>query len=285
MSAHLPSDNHVHTQWSWDTGTGASMEGSCRRAIELGLPAVAFTEHVDFTRWGADDRPPPAEDALFDGPVTIGMRERVQPLDVEGYLADVERCRDRFGSSLRILAGIEAGEPHLFAGSLAAVLAQGPFDRILGSLHSVVDGDRLIHADRLFGTVPADDVMRRYFTTLLELVSGSEAFQVLAHCDYPRRYWPASTDGEYDEGKYEEEYRSVFRVLASSGRALEFNTRSPLASSTLIGWWREEGGDAVSFGSDSHYPLRVGARFDLAVDIVEAAGFKPGRDRYDFWRS
>ncbi len=54
---------------------------------------------------------------------------------------------------------------------------------------------------------------------------------------------------------------------------------------TLIGWWREEGGDAVSFGSDSHHPLRVGARFDLAVDIVEAAGFKPGRDRYDFWRS
>jgi histidinol-phosphatase (PHP family) len=31
-------------------------------------------------------------------------------------------------------------------------------------------------------------------------------------------------------------------------------------------------------------PLRVGALFDVAVDIVTAAGFRPGRDEYDFWR-
>ena len=29
------------------------MEDTCRRAVEVGLPAVAFTEHVDFTDWGA----------------------------------------------------------------------------------------------------------------------------------------------------------------------------------------------------------------------------------------
>ena len=30
---------------------------------------------------------------------------------------------------------------------------------------------------------------------------------------------------------------------------------------------------------------RVGDRFKLAVDIVEQAGFRPGRDPYDFWRA
>ena len=54
----LPPDNHVHSQFSWDTGANASMEQTCRRAVALGLPAVAFTEHVDFTEWGSDDRPP-----------------------------------------------------------------------------------------------------------------------------------------------------------------------------------------------------------------------------------
>jgi histidinol-phosphatase (PHP family) len=49
-------------------------------------------------------------------------------------------------------------------------------------------------------------------------------------------------------------------------------------------WWWEEGGDAVSFGSDAHQPLRVGEDFDVAVDIAQAAGFRPGRDLYDFWR-
>jgi histidinol-phosphatase (PHP family) len=51
-----------------------------------------------------------------------------------------------------------------------------------------------------------------------------------------------------------------------------------------VRWFREEGGEAVSFGSDAHQPTAVGQRFDLAVDIVEAAGFRPGRDRFDFWR-
>jgi histidinol-phosphatase (PHP family) len=28
----------------------------------------------------------------------------------------------------------------------------------------------------------------------------------------------------------------------------------------------------------------VGDKFKLAVDVVEAAGFRPGHDRFDFWR-
>ena len=44
----LPIDGHVHTEWSWDAPTG-SMERSCARALEVGLPAIAFTEHVDHT--------------------------------------------------------------------------------------------------------------------------------------------------------------------------------------------------------------------------------------------
>jgi histidinol-phosphatase (PHP family) len=272
----LPADNHVHSEFSWDTGVNASMEGACRRAVEVGLPAIAFTEHVDFTGWGADDHPP-------SGEPTIASRERVVPLDVDGYLANIERCRDRF-PELRILSGIETGEPHHFEGSVAAVLRQGRFDRVLGSLHSIVHDGRLVFVDRVYEYRPADSVVRDYFGELLRLVEGSGAFQVLAHCDFPRRNWPKHREGEYPEADFEEEYRTVFRALAASGRALELNTTSPLASVAQIRWWFEEGGGAVSFGSDAHVPLRVGAQFDLAVNIVEAAGFRPGRDEYDFWR-
>ena len=57
------------------------------------------------------------------------------------------------------------------------------------------------------------------------------------------------------------------------------NTTSPLASVDQVRWFHEEGGEAVSFGSDAHQPAAVGQQFDLAVDVVEAAGFRPGRDR------
>lgn len=60
MDGMLPPDNHVHSEWSWDTPAAASMEQACRRAVEIGLPAVAFTEHLDFTAWGSGDAAGPA---------------------------------------------------------------------------------------------------------------------------------------------------------------------------------------------------------------------------------
>ena len=106
------------------------MRLACARAVEIGLPGLAFTEHVDFTQWSQQDS---AELARPSGtavvpPARIAARPRVAPLDVEGYLADLARCREEF-PDLRILSGIEAGEPHLFPASVAAVLAAGDFER------------------------------------------------------------------------------------------------------------------------------------------------------------
>lgn len=259
------------------------MQLACARAVELGLPGLAFTEHVDFTEYSRADSAELADHPV-PRPTRLADRPRVAPLNVEGYQADLARCREEF-PDLRILSGIEAGEPHLFPASVAAVLSAGTFQRVLGSLHGIdVDGTLTGVNKALFRNLDAREVMRRYFTELVVLIGGSSVFNVLAHCDYPRRYWPTERIGGYLESDFEEEYRAVFATLASSGRALEINTRSPLSSINLMRWWWQEGGDAVSFGSDAHQPFRVGEHFDLAVDVVEAAGFKPGRDRFDFWR-
>jgi histidinol-phosphatase (PHP family) len=203
------------------------------------------------------------------------------PIDVEGYWAEITECRERF-PELRIWSGVETGEPHLFAASVAAHLRNSPVDRVLGSLHSLSMDGRLVGVGRLL-YIDEDATMRRYLGEVVTMIESSDVFQVLAHVDFPRRYWPSGQD-RYVEKDYEEEYRAVFRALASTGRALEVNTSSPLASIDQVRWFREEGGDAISFGSDAHQPTSVGQRFDLAVDIVEAAGFRPGRDRFDFWR-
>jgi histidinol-phosphatase (PHP family) len=252
------------------------MVRACEQAIAVGLPSVAFTEHLEFVSGGEGDAITGlAADARWSG--------RIKPLDVTGYLAMIEECRERF-PGLRILAGLEAGEAHLFAGSAAAVIRARSWDRVLGSLHAIPHEGRLVAADALFARLPQDEVMMTYFAELVRLIEGSDMFEVLAHPDFPRRYWPGGPH-LYQEGPYEEGYRAVFRTLAASGRVLEINTKSPLSSVDLIGWWRQEGGRAVSFGSDAHLPGRVGARFKLAVDIVEAAGFRPGRDQHDFWRA
>jgi histidinol-phosphatase (PHP family) len=252
------------------------MMRSCEQAVSIGLPAIAFTEHLEFTSGAAGD-------AIAAVATDHRWWGRIKPLDVAGYMASIEECRQRF-RGLRILAGVEAGESHLFAASAAAIVRGHAFQRVLGSLHAVPYRGRLVSADALFGEMPDDDVMRYYFTELVTLITDSDLFQVLAHLDFPRRYWPKGPH-LYREDVFEEEYRVVLRALASSGRVLEVNTKSPLASVDQIRWWREEGGTAVSFGSDAHLPRRVGDRFKLAVDIVESAGFRAGRDPYDFWRT
>ncbi len=271
----LPLDNHVHTEWSWDAPREASMVRSCEQALAAGLPGVAFTDHLDFTTWidgdqiGAENLDP-------------HRYARMHLLDIPGYLATLEDCRQRY-PDLRIFSGVEIGEAHLWAASATAAVASAGVDRILGSLHAIPCEGRLTAADDLFQRMPAGDVMRGYFAELLRLVQTSDVFQVLAHLDFPRRMWPRAA-GPYEERAFEAEYRAVLRALAASDRVLEVNTKSPLVSAGLLRWWREAGGRAVSFGSDAHQPWRVGDKFKLAVDVVEAAGFRAGRDRFDFWR-
>ena len=274
-SSLLPMDNHVHTEWSWDASGEASMARSCEQALAAGLPAVAFTDHLDFTT-AIEGDPIQAEH------VNPRPYARMRMLDVPGYLAKLAECRERY-PDLRILSGAEIGEAHMWAASAQEVVARAGFDRVLGSLHALPFAGQLTATDVLFRQLPAAEVMRLYFAEVVRLIEGSGVFEVLAHLDFPRRMWPAGA-GPYDEHDFEPEYRAVLAVLAASDRVLEVNTKSPLVSVDLVRWWREAGGKVVSFGSDAHQPWRVGDKFKLAVDVVEAAGFGRGRDRFDFWR-
>ena len=241
------------------------MERSCVRALEIGLSAIAFTEHADW--------------AL--------VHKGQHPVDIAGYLDAVDRCRVKF-PGLRILTGIELGEPHWFPKETAAILAAGPIDQVLGSVHS-------IHLDG--GTVDASQfrsregidfpaAVREYFGEVLLLVESGQPFEVLAHLDYPKRYW---LDGAapYREKDYEAEIRAILRAAARTGRVLEVNTtrgHTLCPDLTVVRWWRELGGQAVQYGSDAHQPDKVAEGFNVATQMVESAGFKPAKDPLSLWR-
>jgi len=163
----LPADSHVHTEWSWDAPDG-SMERTCARAVEIGLPAVAFTEHADYTTW----------------PVTASdLDERLQPLiasdgtltppelNLTGYLECLQRCRDRF-PDLRIISGVELGEPHWHSGVVATLLDAGHFDRVLGSLHSLPIGPQFFEMPELYRRRPATEVVRDYLAEIPRLIAA-----------------------------------------------------------------------------------------------------------------
>jgi histidinol-phosphatase (PHP family) len=259
----------VHTQFSWDAPRG-DMEATCRRAVEIGLPAVAFTEHADFGSGGG--------------------HRGYHPLDVSAYWREVERCRSLF-PGLRVLSGVELGEPHRFPAEAAAVLAAGRPDRVLGSVHCIPRDGVLtdVSVDGVLTPERAADAVDTYFAELLALVESAQPFDVLAHLDYPKRYWPHG-GLPYDEEDHEEAIRAVLRAAAARGAVLEVNTtrgaepsRGLCPGPAVLGWWVEAGGRAVSLGSDAHQPERIAGGFALAAEMIEAAGFRPNDDPAGYW--
>lgn len=257
-------DHHVHTEWSWDTDRG-SMELSCQWAMNVGLPSIAFTEHADWSR---------GSDAVVNLP---------------GYLECVERCRAAY-PNLKILTGIELGEPHHHPEQVRAILAVAPLDKVLGSVHFIRWGDEAADASEsgFLKAAVVKDMFRGYLTDVKAMVESDQPFDVLAHLDYPKRYWPQGTS--YAERDFEAEFRDVLRAAALRGVSLEINTtrggavdRYLCPGPVVLQWWREEGGGAVSFGSDAHSPGYIGRGFDIAAQVAEAAGFAPQDDPNAFW--
>lgn len=282
--ARLPGDNHVHSEWSWDTVAG-SMEAACERAIKMGVPSVAFTEHWDLTRWVI---PPAVKSAMqvHGHLVDDDGRLNPPPLDVEGYFASLETCRARF-PDLRIITGVELGEPHWFPSEVRDLLAAGAFERTLGSQHSfLVDGEPWIVSDLDGPSAPPgwspSDIVRAHLLETIEMIRSCDDFVVLAHVDYAVRHWPAGAD-RFPYGTFEEEFRAVLGALERSGRILEVNTAIPM-SSRIVRWWYEAGGERVSVGSDAHSPEAVARNFADVADMIESVGFRPTPDPYGFWR-
>jgi histidinol-phosphatase (PHP family) len=298
MTGMLPTDGHVHSQWSWDAPNG-DMERTCAQAVALGLPAIAFTEHADHTKWTVD-----AGDLSLVPHATADGIVAPPRFDTLGYLESLDRCRHRF-PGLRIISGVELGEPHWHRDQVASLLAAGEFDRILGSLHclrlnpdaesgipSPPGTPRLQHPGSSaqesaaeppyhFRRRPAADVLRDYLAELPSMIAAATEFGVLAHIDYAIRYWPADA-GPFDPYAFEDEFRHALRTLADNQRVLEVNTKSP-RNPEIVRWWHEEGGEAVSFGSDAHVPTALAFQFAEAAAMVEAQGFRPGRHPYEFW--
>ncbi len=308
-----PSDRHVHSEWSWDAARG-DMMATCARAVELGLPAIAFTEHADFTAWvGAATPAGRSGGSITEDTATAAPRSRWEwstgripgrpwpvrmpatpgqsgDLDIAGYWKAIDRCRAAH-PELRIESGIELGEPHLFPAQVAGLLGQRPLDRVLGSLHCIVMEGELVDLSVPEMLTPeiAAGQFRRYLGDALLLVESSAPFAILTHLDYPKRFWPHA-EVRFDESDFEEEYRAVLRALARSGRTLEVNSsrhmgppRGPCPGLRPLRWWYEEGGQAVSFGSDAHRPEHLAAGLAEAAALAEAAGFRPSDDPLALW--
>lgn len=230
------------------------MEGACQAAVDRGLSEIAFTDHLDF---GPDD--------------SSGYFRAAE------YLSAIERCRERYAGRLIVRAGVEVGEPHLFAEQASAVLAESDFDIVLGSAH-YADGMQAAWMEDFFEQ-PLRQACESYFSQVVNLAAEGE-FDVLAHLDLVKR--DARKFGRPYDGPepYAEMIQAALRSLVERDKGLELNTSplrrgqpEPCPSLEILRWYRDLGGEILTLGSDAHTPEAVGSDLDVAADMAKAAGF------------
>jgi histidinol-phosphatase (PHP family) len=254
------------------------MRATCLRAVNIGLPAIFFTEHLDIPNtWRAEpeDLMPHQQDFLNDA-----SRVDFAPFDADGYFESIDRMRHEF-PNLRIHTGVEFGQPHLFESQARELVDFSLIDRVLGSLHTIDLGAGRAEPSTLFREHGPDVVMNAYLEQIPVMVNGSDVFEIFAHIDYAIRLWPSDVVGPFDPKPFEEGFRNALRSIAEGGRALEMNTRRLWP--WIPQWWAEEGGLTVSFGSDAHTPDAIAGHFPEAAAMLEHYGFRPGKTADTLW--
>ena len=249
-----PPDYHIHTRFSCDSET--KIASACKAAIARGVREIAFTDHADF-----------------------------EPLDAccgylrpAAYRAQIERCRRQYGDVLTIRAGIEIGELHVYRDQAAALLEAYDFDFVLGSLHWV-DGWPAFDG-KYFIEQTLEEGLRAYFEELARLAALAD-YDVLAHLDIVRRAVYRSFGlQEVDYTPYAETIRRALRSLIERGKGLEINTSNcrrgmgePNPTLQVLRWYRELGGEILTFGSDAHAAEDIQSCFEVALGMARDAGF------------
>lgn len=228
------------------------MKSMCEAALKTSLTEIGFSEHID----------------LYPEDPCRGF------FRVDDWWEEIGICRDAYRGSLTIRAGVELSEPHRYPLAIGDLLNRYPWDYSLGALHRVGDGLIFDHA---YFQHPRAVAYDEYFREMLRMVEDGE-FDILAHMDIVKRYG-FEHYGPFDPHPFEAPIRAILGRLANKDLALEINTitlrrsvNEASPSRQILEWFRQEGGQWVTLGSDAHTPEDVGRNLEDALAILQESG-------------
>lgn len=233
-------DLHIHTEFSCDSE--ADMEQYVKQAIERGMQALCFTDHVDLN------------------PNDYGYNY----YNPEKYFEKFNRVKESYKNQITMYSGIEFGEPHLYADRLRQ-LSTYPYDFIIGSIHWIGD---MFPCQKVREQYSAKEFYTLYWKEVLNTVKQG-GFDALGHIDFPKRY--------YGEIYYvEAEIKEIFKRLLDKDMVIEINTSSlrkghceTMPGKDLLELYKDCGGRYVTIGSDAHEVKDVGADYEMAQKLVK----------------
>lgn len=253
-------DLHVHSSCSVDGE--ASIADYARHAAALGFRELGFCEHVDLD--------PRDQDYGY--------------LDMSRYQREIAAAQ-ALEPRVKLRQGVELSYQARREDEIRAWLADRVWDFVVTSVHLVdyTDGWAIISepvtTGTYFATHSQSQAYAAYFEELLR-AAQSGLGDVIGHFDLVKRFGVLHY-GPFEPTTFEEEIRAVLRAAIDSGMGLEVNTSGlrqlpgePYPALTVLQWYRELGGEILTFGSDTHHLDGLGAGLSEAMALAQTAGFR-----------
>lgn len=263
----IPSDNHVHTSFSTDSDT--PMTAMTERAIQLGLPSICFTDHID-----------------YGFPSKEHKVEFLFPMD--DYFATIKKIAANY-PKIPIRTGVELGLKKDILSLATTLTKEYPFDFVIGSTHLVDNIDP--YYSEYWESYGEAEGIRRYYEVTYENICGGFDFDVYGHIDYIIRYCPtmkrARENNEINEAFCQQVMKEnhelldeILLTLIQNCRGIEVNTGGlkyklghPNPHEAIISRYHKLGGKLLTIGSDAHEPQYLAYSFDKILPMLYQCGF------------
>lgn len=252
-------DSHLHTHLSFDGNPAATVDAICRAALARGLDEITVTDHCDIN----------------------GQVEGIYAFyDQAKGKAELLEAREKYAGQLIVNWGIELGQPHQYPAEAAAMIAEGGYDFVLGSLHNLagVPDFCFMRYEEM-----TDALLHQLFARALDEAEQVICFpgvHALAHLTYPLRYY-ARAGREFDLTPHLPAIRALFAEMRARSIDLEVNYSTlrtgagfAMPDADVLALWVEAGGDRVSLGSDAHRPDDIAGGYEMALALLSRVGIK-----------
>ena len=228
-------------------------------AITQGLTELGFSDHL-FLYWLPPQRRDPE----------LGMAE----WELDFYIEDVERCRQRYRDDVTIRLSIEADFIPGHEQDLEKILGRYDWDYVIGSVH-FLDGWGFDDS-RYLSTFDAWDIDALY-TRYFDLVGASAEtglFDTIGHADLVKKF------GHRPTQPLAQTYERLAQRLARSSVCVEVNTaglRKPVKEiyphPDLLRACRAAG-VPTTLGADAHAPHEVAADLASGLELMRQVGYE-----------
>ncbi len=267
----MRADYHIHTEFSDDARE--PMQEQVKRAIELGLDEICFTDHIDYgikKDWDEGDIQFRGGDGMS---TDASSMDPVANVNYPEYFGKLLRMKEIFKGKIMIRQGLEFGIQTITVGQYEKLWERwgDRLDFTLLSMHQV--GNKEFWTQDFQRGKTQKEYNEEYYREIYEVQKMFSHYSVLAHLDLLVRY---DLQGIYPFENVRDMVAEILKKAIADGKGIEVNTSSwhyglsdTQPSRAILRLYKDLGGKIITVGSDAHNTRFLGDHLDDAYQILK----------------